>query len=49
MLGLIRKIFSWINSVLSSLSEEDKNKVIESIVKAFEWILRKYYQTHKAN
>jgi flagellin-specific chaperone FliS len=49
MLGLMQKIFGWIKSIFSSLSEEEKTKVIESIVATFDWFLRKFYQANKAN
>jgi len=47
MLDWILKIFTWIGSFWSSLSEDTKKKIIEAIVELFDDIFRKYYQSQQ--
>lgn len=49
MLDWLINILKWIGSIWSSLSEDNKNKIIEVIVESFGDVFKKYYQSEQKN
>ncbi len=45
--SLITKIFSFILSIWTSLSDEQKEKIINLIIDSFDVVFRKFFQENK--
>lgn len=49
MFGWFWGFFSWLSKLWDGLSEKDKRNIIESIIQAFQALLRAFYSDWKRN
>jgi len=47
MFGLFYRVFSWIISLWSNMSEDEKEKIINIIVASFSSLLKAFYHASK--
>ena len=47
MFSILLKVFGFFMSLWGSLSEEQKNRIIDILIDSFDPVLRKYYRENK--
>ncbi|MCL1479676.1 MAG: hypothetical protein MH219_20230 [Marinobacter sp.] len=49
MFGWLNRLWAWVSSLWTNLSDEDKEKIVNIIVSSFTALFKAFYQASKAD